>query len=200
MIHPDTDLRHISDAVGRGVVATRPIPRGTVVWTLDAFDHVFRQEDVDAMPPAYRHILATYAYTAPDGARVLCWDFGRFINHSCEPTSRSLGPEIEIAARDIRPGEQITSDYGELNLDAELECRCGSDRCRGTIRRDDVLRLYAEWDAELEAALPHAGRVDQPLRPFLRDPDRFDALVAGDVTAPSARQSFVPQGAGQARP
>jgi uncharacterized protein len=32
MVHPDTTLAFVSDAVGYGVVATRRIPRGTVVW------------------------------------------------------------------------------------------------------------------------------------------------------------------------
>lgn len=192
MIHPATTLRHISDRIGLGVVAIRRIPRGTIVWTLDALDHVFTPGEAASLPAPYREILDTYAYTAPDGNRVLCWDFGRFINHSCRPTSRSLGPEVEIAVRDIEPGDQITSDYGELNLDAELECHCGAEGCRGSIRRDDVLRLHDDWDRELRDALPSAAGVDQPLRPFLEDPARFDAWVAGDLPIPSSRNSYVP--------
>lgn len=191
MIHPNTELRFISDAIGWGVVATRRIPRGTITWTLDDFDLVFTPERVAGLRPAYRAIVDRYAYLAPSGEYVLCWDFGRYVNHSCAPTSRSLGADVEIALRNIEPGEQLTSDYGELNLEDSLECRCGADRCRGTVRREDALSLWREWDRAVQETLPLVRQVDQPLWTFLRDPARLKAILAGEVPVPSTRQHYL---------
>src|SRR5207244_1281605 len=35
MVHPDTEIRHIDDKIGYGVVAMRFIPRGTITWVAD---------------------------------------------------------------------------------------------------------------------------------------------------------------------
>ena len=60
----------------------------------------------------------------------------RFINHSCEPNTffRCTAERAEIyALREIRPGEELTVDYGESQHDGKLACRCGADTCRGAI-------------------------------------------------------------------
>lgn len=38
MIHPNTELKFISNQVGYGVVATSFIPAGTITWVLDKLD------------------------------------------------------------------------------------------------------------------------------------------------------------------
>jgi uncharacterized protein len=58
----------------------------------------------------------------------------RFINHSCAPNTffRCTPQRAEVyALRDIRPGEELTVDYGESQHDGKLPCRCGATRCRG---------------------------------------------------------------------
>lgn len=184
MIHPDTELRFISEEVGYGIVAVKKIPRGSITWALCAFDRVFTPEEAAALPPAYRPILAKYAYIDARGRLILCWDSARYMNHSCEANSLGVGTELEIAARDIEPGEQITGEYGTLNLPRDLDCRCGAATCRGMIRRTDMRRLGPAWDAVVASALPFAAKVPQPLRAFLRDPADFDAMVAGGKPVP----------------
>lgn len=46
----------------------------------------------------------------------MCWDWGRYMNHSCAPNTLGLGPYADVAVRDIHPGEQLTCEYGMLNL------------------------------------------------------------------------------------
>ena len=133
MIHPDTELRFISDAIGYGVFATRPIPRGTVVWTLCRFDRIFTPAEAAALLPAYQQVLARYGYIDAAGDYVLCWDAGRYVNHGCEPSMLGVGAEVEIAVRDIQTGDHVTCEYGGLNLTNPMPCRCGSPRCRGTM-------------------------------------------------------------------
>ena len=41
MVHPDTELRFVSPAIGWGVFATRDIPTGTITWALDVLDQHF---------------------------------------------------------------------------------------------------------------------------------------------------------------
>src|SRR5262249_35167952 len=99
----------------------------------------------------------------------LCWDHGRFVNHSCEPSCRSTGFDLEIAVRDILPGEQLTDDYGSLNVDYEFACSCGSTQCRRFVRATDALQFADDWDREAFAAFRLAGAVDQPLWPLLKE-------------------------------
>jgi hypothetical protein len=57
MIHPHTELRFISEAMGYGVFATRSIPKGTITWARDDFDQTFTAADVEQLRPEYRRIL-----------------------------------------------------------------------------------------------------------------------------------------------
>ena len=103
-------------------------------------------------------ILDTYAYADAAGNSILCWDHARCVNHSCEPSMLGLGAAFEIAVRDIAPGDQVTCDYGGLNLHGQLRCACGSTHCRGTIAADDVLDLWQDWDDQVARSLPLAPR------------------------------------------
>jgi len=187
MIHPDTELRFKNPEVGHGVFATRFIPRGTLVWTLCDFDIRLSPGRVAAAEPAYRRIIDTYAYGDAGGDRILCWDHGRYVNHSCDPAMLSVGPDCEIAVRDLHPGDELTCEYGTLNLVEPLDCPCRAANSPGPIRRDDVLQLWQQLDARAAAALDFAGAVPQPLLPFVRDRQALAAWLSGQAPLPSAR-------------
>lgn len=60
----------------------------------------------------------------------------RYVNHSCAPNifmRRCRGRVEFYALREIRPGEELTCDYGETHHAGGLRCRCGSAGCRGRI-------------------------------------------------------------------
>lgn len=187
MMHPATELRLIDDDVGYGVFATAPIPRGTVTWTLCRLDIVFTPIEAAALPAPYRPIIDKYAYGDADGNLILCWDNARFINHSCDPAMLAAGRDFEIAVRDIARGEQVTCDYGGLNLTVPLACRCGARACRGTIDADDVLRTWRDRDRLLAEVLPLARGVEQPLLAFSDESALFWSWVDGRVPVPSHR-------------
>jgi SET domain-containing protein len=72
--------------------------------------------------------------TALDATR-LGGPFG-YVNHSCEPNAymRLYRGRVEFyALRRIEAGEEITCDYGETHHDGQLNCRCGSVKCRGRL-------------------------------------------------------------------
>lgn len=191
MIHPHTELRFINPAVGYGVVATRPIPRGTILWTLCRFDRIITPAEAAGLANAYQQVLAHFAYIDAAGNYVLCWDATRYLNHSCEPAMLAVGNEVEIATRDLRPGDQITCEYGSLNLTNPMPCRCGSPRCRGVVRAEDAMEHWREWDRLVAESLPLAAHVEQPLLPFLQDPARFREWVEGRREVPSYREGYL---------
>lgn len=57
----------------------------------------------------------------------------RYVNHSCSPNTylRRANRRVEFyALRPIKPGEELTCDYGETHHEGKLPCRCGSEQCR----------------------------------------------------------------------
>lgn len=186
MIHPDSELRFVNATIGYGLFATSLIPHGTVTWVRDDLDQIVDPAAHVALAPMLAALLHKYSYLEPRG-RVLCWDHGRFVNHSCDPNCRSTGFDFEIAVRDIQPGDEITDDYGSLNVDYEFDCRCGSPRCRSTIRASDITRFADDWDRDAAAAFARAGSLAQPLWPLLKEQADVERALRGEIPLPSCR-------------
>ncbi len=168
MIHPDTQIQFISEEIGFGVVATKLIPAGTITWVLDSLDQEFTQTEFEAMGSAYQEILDIYSYRNKEGHYILCWDNGRFVNHSFNSNCLTTAYDFEIAIRDIQPGEQLTDDYGYLNISEPFE---GIDE--GTDRKvvypDDLKNFHGEWDAKLLKVFNKIPDLKQPLKHILAD-------------------------------
>ncbi len=102
---------------GLGVFALEFIAKDTPVWRFTpGFDLDVDPELVHAQPEPLRERLLHYGYIDPRFARyILCCDDARFLNHSDAPNLRpdfSLDRHgVDVAARDIRPGEELTVDY-----------------------------------------------------------------------------------------
>lgn len=173
MIHPDTELRFISDEIGYGVFATSFIPRGTIVYVRDALEVRVSEQDPLMNHAHYRQIVERYGYREADGVHIISWDIAKYVNHSCDSNSLSTGYGFEIAIRDIQPGEQLTDDYGMLNIEHDMPCLCGSDACRGMIRRNEFADQVMRWDKKVYAALLQVAHVSQPLFPYLEDETRI---------------------------
>ncbi len=191
MLHPDTRLEFINDQIGYGVVATRLIPRGTITWVRDEFDQTFRPERVATLRPIYQQILSKYGFFDAHGDVVLCWDLGRFVNHSCAPTCLSPGHQFEIAVRDIQPGEELTDDYATLNLEYTFDCACGSPSCRGKITREDCVTLAASWDEQVREAYARMRSVEQPFWDLLPDREQVEAELDGRLPIASCRNNLI---------
>lgn len=164
MIHPDTELRWIDDEVGYGVVATAPIPRGTITWALDPLDRVFAPEALLALPSAFGELLVRFTYADADGNRVLLWDGARHMNHSCAPNCAGTLAGFEVALRDIEVGEELTNDYGTFGqVDEDFPCRCGATSCRGGYGRPMSSEAASALQAAYRRALADLGARPQPL-------------------------------------
>src|SRR5690606_23722497 len=129
---------------GKGVFATRRIPKGTrlieykgerITW-----EEADRRYD-DSIQPHHTFLFAVDDKTVIDGGRY--GNDARWINHSCDPNCEAVEEDGRIfieTIRDIEPGEELTYDYSYIldephtaAVKARYPCYCGSPKCRGTI-------------------------------------------------------------------
>lgn len=169
MIHMDTRLAAIDPRVGVGVVATRPIAAGTIVWVRDDLDLRIPDVSLRKMPDLVARQFTRHAYLDEQDEWTLCWDIARFVNHHCDCNCLVTPWGLEIACREIAVGEEISNDYAlfRLNVDEEFECCCGAPQCRGRIDSKDVAPHARRHDVKLASALARHKQVPQPLRPLL---------------------------------
>lgn len=198
MIHPLTELKFISNEIGYGVVAREFIPKGTITWVLDKLDREFSPFEIQTMEPIYQEILDFYTFRNNNGNYVLCWDNGRYVNHSFNSNCLTTAYDFEIAIRDILPGEQLTDDYGYLNIPYPFR---GIDE--GTRRKivypDDLVKYHKIWDKKIEKAFPLITKVNQPLRTLISDErwKEIEAIEKGEKQMLSILHNFYPNGNGE---
>jgi hypothetical protein len=163
MIHPKTELKFISNEIGYGVVATEFIPAGTITWVLDKLDREFTPMQIESLDQIYKDLLDTYTYRNSNGNFVLCWDNGRYVNHSFNSNCLTTAYDFEIAIRDIHPGEQLTDDYGYLNIPKPFR-GVNEGTKRKIVYPDDILRYYKVWDKKIFKVFPKITKLEQPLK------------------------------------
>lgn len=119
------EVRH-SSISGKGLFATSLIKADEVViaW----HPKVLSREEADALPASEQH------YLYPDGDKMLYMQAPeRYMNHSCEPNTHVIG-KSDVASRDIKTGEEITSEYMDLETENFI-CLCGSANCRSKAKK-----------------------------------------------------------------
>lgn len=175
MIHPNTELRYLNDAIGYGVFATAFLPKGTITYVKDSLELSISPQDYLGHSAPMQEVIDKYSYIDPEGNRIVSWDFAKYVNHCCDCNTISTGYGFEIAIRDILPGEQITDEYGIFNLEEEMAVFCAKPQCRQRLRPEDFEVYYPEWDRKISAAMPALFQVEQPLYALL-DADTLSAL------------------------
>ncbi len=195
MIHPKTELKLISNEIGYGVVATEFIPAGTITWVQDRLDREFTPADLQTMDLIYQTILDTYTFRNNKGNYVLCWDNGRYVNHSFNSNCLTTAYDFEIAVRDIQPGEQLTDDYGYLNLPYPFR---GIDE--GTRRKvvypDDLLKYYKLWDKKIQKVFGRITKLQQPLKELINNNlwEKIQLVVEGKSQLDSILNNYYDDG------
>jgi SET domain-containing protein len=130
---------------GNGVYAARRIRKGTriVEYLGDRISHEQADARYEAKGQDDGH---TFLFVASDRVVIDAGVNGneaRFINHSCDPNCETVIEDERVfieAIRTIQPGEELGYEYGltwESTDDpdelANYACRCGAERCRGTM-------------------------------------------------------------------
>jgi len=190
VIHPNTVVRNVSPEIGVGVYATAPIARGTIVVVRDPYDICLSQEQYCGLSGPVRESMETYMYHDRCGNLVLSWDHARYMNHNCNSNTMLTGYNLEIAVRDIAAGEEVTTEYGLLNIQEPYELHCGCENCRGRLRLDDIEVYGGQWDQAIRESLLRIPNVEQPLLPVLSDADRarLDAFLQGRAEYASVKE------------
>ncbi|MFA6524879.1 MAG: SET domain-containing protein-lysine N-methyltransferase [Patescibacteria group bacterium] len=108
----------------KGVFATRDFKKGEVVlpWQTNT---ILTMEEVKKLPASERNYIANYA----GGKYLHQQEPERYVNHSCDPNTET-GDDCDVAIRDIKSGEEITSDYSKAKFNMHFVCNCGSKNCR----------------------------------------------------------------------
>jgi hypothetical protein len=194
MIHPDTELRFINNIIGYGVVAKNFIPKGTITWVQDDLDKIYNPEDIQVINPLMQDYLETYCFTNNKGQKVLCWDNAKYVNHSFNPSCMSTAYDFEIAIRDIYPGEQLTDDYGYLNVSEPFEAQ-DEGTSRKVVYPDDILHYHEIWDRSILSNLQNIPMVPQPLQKFIKSScwEEFSKVLAGRAELKSIKTCYYPQ-------
>jgi hypothetical protein len=146
-----------------------------VIYVKDALEIEIWPDDPRLRDPFLADTIEKYSYIDERGVRNICWDHGKYVNHACEPSTLSTGYGFEIALRDIRPGEEITDDYGIFNVTEPMALSCNEPNCRRVLDPGDFERCWRSWDRRIRAALRFFNGVPQPLLPLM-DPDVHDVL------------------------
>ena len=191
MIHPNTELQFINKVIGYGVVATEFIPAGTITWVLDKLDIEFTPEDFKKMDPLYQEIVDTYSYRNNLGNLVLCWDHGKYVNHSFNSNCLTTAYDFEIAIRDIQKGEQLTDDYGYLNIFEPFKAMEEGTK-RKIVYPDDLLQYHKIWDEKLKAVFDKIPKLNQPLQSFVQSDiwTKIGQIAQGDIKMDSILTNY----------
>lgn len=137
---PKIEVRN-SGLEGRGVFAITKIEKDEVVAVKAG--HIITSEELADITSS----VGDYALQIHDGLYLSPRSKDEiermtiFINHSCNPNVGFSGDIVYVALREIKPGEELCHDYSMERTDGySLECRCGSDCCRGRVTGDDWKR------------------------------------------------------------
>jgi SET domain-containing protein len=144
---PDTPAFKIrrSAIAGRGAFAVRPIRKGEKIieYVGERISHPVADEryDDESMRNHHTFLFSVSSRTVIDASRG--GNDSRFINHSCDPNCEAVIENRRVfiyARKPITVGQELFYDYGyerDGSETAEDErryaCRCGADKCRGTI-------------------------------------------------------------------
>lgn len=163
MVHPNTQIKFISDEIGYGVFATAFMPKGTITYVKDSMELEISPSDFYKHNAVMQEQIEKYSYIDEKGFRIVSWDFAKYVNHCCDCNTMSTGYGFEIAIRDIQEGEQITDEYGIFNMTEAMTLNCSRPGCRGMVCRTDLDKHFQEWDAKLLPALLQFKAIEQPL-------------------------------------
>lgn len=166
MMHPHTEVQFINEIIGYGVVAKKFIPKGTITWVQDGLDRILSPTEVEKMHPGIQEQVEKYSFRNNKGQLVLCWDHAKYVNHSFNANCLSSAYDFEIAVRDIEAGEQLTDDYGYLNISEPFKA-VDEGTGRNIVYPDDLLKYHKEWDWKLQVGFENFEEVEQPLKQFV---------------------------------
>ncbi len=118
-----------SEIQGKDVFAARDFRKGEIILEWDTSEKLTSSQAKKLSEKEKK-----YLYQAGKCSFILQKPPERYVNHSCEPNT-FVRDMKDVALRDIKKGEEITSDYSKSETGSwDMECHCGSRNCRKTIK------------------------------------------------------------------
>jgi SET domain-containing protein len=115
------EVKHVNNAVGFGVFASKKIEKGTLLWTPKLVTRHTETDSYDIlgkMTLEKANAWLRQAFVYADHFDFLCSnvdDDGRLVNHSSTPNTGYASSDVpSIALQDIEKGEELTCDYSGL--------------------------------------------------------------------------------------
>ena len=112
---------------GNGCFAEEKILKGQEVWRDDErIDTRIDQEQLAKLPKSAQEFLSVYGFVEFHQGQtvvVLCGDHAKYMNHSDEPNLLEHVDGSDFAARDIEPGEELTCNYYDFDLEAGFKLK-----------------------------------------------------------------------------
>ena len=93
------------------------------------------------------------------------------MNHSFKSNCLTTAYDFEIAIRDIHPSEELTDDYGYLNISAPFKA-LDEDAERKIVYPDNMLNFHKVWDKQIAAVFSKINSLEQPLDPIITSTTR----------------------------
>jgi|SRR3989344_1973225 len=122
----------------KGLFALKNIKKGETVVTWNPMK-IIPKKDLKKLSKSEQN----HTTPAGNGKYIVMGIPERYVNHSCNPNTYS-NKKRDIALRNIKEGEEITSDYSINGIDAwKMNCLCQSKNCRRMIY-GDFFRLSKE--------------------------------------------------------
>ena len=112
---------------GKGVFANRNFKKGKIVmkWNISM---ILTEKEAKKVPEKDKKYLVF-----SNGKYIMAQPPEKYVNHSCKPNTRE-GNHYDFAIRDIRDGEEITTDYSQnAPPHIKMKCNCGNKKCKTII-------------------------------------------------------------------
>lgn len=133
---------------GRGLVAVKPIPAGTIVAGFGG--RLVTDAELSGLIASASQYIDTVSVYSDTNLVLPPGTDNHAGNHSCDPNTWWVDPFSAATRRDVSVGEELTIDYGTITDDPgfTMACSCGSSECRQVVtgsdwRRPELLARYA---------------------------------------------------------
>lgn len=110
---------------GKGVFALRDFKNGEVVLRWNP--KLIKKSEINSLSTREKTYIVNF-----DKKYFLMQSPERYVNHSCEANT-TVKNNSDVAVKNIKKGEEITSDYIKTQGGVSFQCKCGSKKCRKII-------------------------------------------------------------------
>jgi uncharacterized protein len=166
---------------GLGLFAAGPIPKG--VRVVEYTGVLITEKQVEKSRS--RYLFDVGGEGALDGSHRS--NRARYINHSCRPNCESVVRRKRVfirSIRNIRPGEELTYDYGKDYFDNFINSSCRCLKCMPEISAKPARAIARPMRAKPTKPKAAPKPAPKPAKPGSRPVPRVEPIVATPIQEP----------------